>query len=91
MGAQTRTFFAAQLAHSASHSLSRSCFPLLSHRPVRCSNLISISKGGSNVSFAILRRITRVPVGAFGVMRSSAASPYKPGLERQGLIGTWLF
>src|SRR5437763_7080086 len=33
--------------------------PAPSHRPVRRSNLISISKGGSNLSFTILRCVAR--------------------------------
>ena len=59
MKAQARTFFAARSAHSASHSVSRSCFLLPSHRPVRRSNPISISKRRGKVSFAILRCVAR--------------------------------
>src|SRR5882762_5835105 len=57
MGRRRGCSFAAQFAHSTSHSVSCSSFLLSSHRPVRCSNPISASKGGRNVIFTMGRAI----------------------------------
>src|SRR5882672_12738269 len=57
MGRRRGCSFAAQFAHSTSHSVSCSSFLLSSHRPVRCSNPISASKGGRNVNFTMGRSI----------------------------------
>src|ERR1700704_740261 len=57
MGRRRGCSFAAQFAHSTSHSVSCSSFLLSSHRPVRCRNPISASKGGRNVIFTMGRAI----------------------------------
>ena len=54
MRAQTRT-----LLQSNGPLMLPTPVPAPSHRPVRRSNLISISKGGSNLSFTILRCVAR--------------------------------
>src|SRR5258705_317128 len=77
MGRRRGCSFAAQFAHSASHSVSCSSFLLSSRRPVRCSNPISASKGGRNVSFAILHCVARARTlvsAAFTLMALLAAA-----------------
>src|SRR5258706_4578014 len=77
MGRRRGCSFAAQFAHSASHSVSCSSFLLSSRRPVRCSNPISASKGGRNVSFAILHCVARAGTqvsAAFTLMALLAAA-----------------
>src|SRR5260221_1839108 len=77
MGRRRGCSFAAQFAHSTSHSVSCSSFLLSSHRPVRCSNPISASKGGRNVSFAILHCVARARTlvsAAFTLMALLAAA-----------------
>ena len=55
MKAQARTFF----CRSTCPLRVPLRFPRPSHRPVRCSNPVSISKRGGKVSFAILRCVAR--------------------------------
>jgi len=80
MRAQTRTFLQSKWPTAAFHFVP----PLPSHRPVRRSNLISISKGGSNLSFAILRSIARAGALVSAVMlipAAHAAVPDMPTVE----------
>ena len=83
MKAQARTFFCRSICPLRVPLR----FPLPSHRPVRCSNPVSVSKGGGNVSFSTLRCIARTGALVSAVALSAllaaahAAVPDIPTLE----------
>src|SRR5258708_19928246 len=76
MKAQARSFF----CHSTCPLRVPLRFLLPSHRQVRCSNPVSISKGGGNVSFAILRCIARAGALVSAVMLIPAAHAAVPDI-----------